>query len=159
MAASDVIYLAVVSLTDHGVDTSDILIPFLAESVGQNPLDALSHGQGVGQHNWGLNGSKFLDLSYSSQFPEAVADKYRGWTFLSEKVALMGDNGRHPGPDIIAFDDSHLADLDSRHIRYGIQRTGLEYSRLNTEVPDPAPTRGLGKGSGADDHKRQGCEE
>ncbi len=104
--------------------------------------------------------AELLDLGHPGQLAVAVPDRDPGRDLVLEDVAAVGDDGRDARPDVFAFDERDLADLDPGDVGDGVERPGREDADDEPEFPGPGPVFG-GQGGSAPSARAPGrgrCE-
>ena len=138
MKAADVVQVTVIGFAYHRIDTAHIFVALKSESIFQDPFDALCYGKCVGQYDRRLDIAEFADLRHAGEFAESVACVDCRRALLAENIAVMRDDGRNSGPNVITLYDRDMTDLDARDVGDRIELAGLEYSRCDSVIPDPS---------------------
>jgi hypothetical protein len=89
-AAPDVVQPAVVGLAHHRVDGDDTLVAGLGQRPADDGRGRLGHGQGVGEHNRGLDLAQLRYLRAAHELAEAVAHGHAGRDPVLVQVAAVG---------------------------------------------------------------------
>ncbi len=128
VAAADVIQPAVVGFADDWVHGKHVGVRGKGKGVIDQRVGRGRHAERVGQHDRRFDIAQLRDLRGAGQLAEAVADVHGGRNLVLEDVARVGQDGRHTGAYVVAFDQALLPDQHARHVGDRIPLARLQHT-------------------------------
>ena len=137
VATTNVIEPAVIGFPHHGIDRAHLLIAWQGQGVVHQGIGGGEGAQGVGEHDGGFQIAQLLHLAVTHQLAETVADMNRGGQLALKEIAGLGNDGGHPGTDVLALDQRGMTHGDTGDIGNGIEDAGLQHTDADAVVRHP----------------------